>query len=166
MNRLRGSKGHPSHPPLTDAAIGMYTLAAGLAVIGALGWIEDAAGKGMWLALLGGLIAGAAAAVTGLLDWLEISAGTALKRTATLHMVVMLAATALLALAAVFQYDGFRDGDVTITGLVLTLAGFIVLAFGGWVGGSLVFVHGMRVVGDEDAPPRQAVSPTGEESRG
>src|SRR5262245_44203495 len=65
---LRGIRGHPSHPPLTDAAIGMYTLAAALAVIGALGWIEDAAGKAMWLALLGGLVAGACAALTGLLD--------------------------------------------------------------------------------------------------
>ena len=63
MNPLRGTPGHPSHPPMTDAAIGMYTLAAALAIIGAIGWIEDAAGKGMWLALLGGLIAAAGAAV-------------------------------------------------------------------------------------------------------
>ena len=43
---LRGIGGHPLHPPLTDATIGMFVLATALAVIGALGWIEEAAGEG------------------------------------------------------------------------------------------------------------------------
>jgi uncharacterized membrane protein len=162
MGMLHGSRGHPIHPPLTDAAIGMYTLAAALAVVGAFGAIEDAAGKGMWLALLGGLAAGALAAVTGLLDWLEIPSGTPLRRTATLHMLVMVTATVLFALAAIVQYDGFRDGRVVTGGLVLTLVGFATLTIGGWIGGSLVFVHGMRVVGDEEAPVSRAVDPRGE----
>ena len=51
----------------------MYTLAAALGVVGALEWIDEStAGKAMWLALVGGLIAGALAAVTGLLDLLTI----------------------------------------------------------------------------------------------
>jgi uncharacterized membrane protein len=162
MGMLHGSRGHPIHPPLTDAAIGMYTLAAALAVVGAFGAIEDAAGKGMWLALLGGLAAGALAAVTGLLDWLEIPSGTPLRRTAMLHMLVMVTATVLFALAAIVQYDGFRDGRVVTGGLVLTLVGFATLTIGGWIGGSLVFVHGMRVVGDEEAPVSRAVDPRGE----
>lgn len=161
MGVLRGTRGHPLHPPLTDVAIGMYTLAAALAVIGALGAIEDAAGKGMWLALVGGLAAGAAAAVTGLLDWLEIESGTPLRRTATIHMLVMVTATLLFVVAAIVQYAGYDDGRVTTAGLVFTLLGFLTLTAGGWIGGSLVFVYGMRVVGDEDAPPSRAISPTG-----
>ena len=45
------------------------------------------------------------------------------------------------------------DGEVTGAGLVLTLAGFAVLTLGGWLGGTIVFVHGMRVLkaGDEPA---------------
>jgi hypothetical protein len=50
---VRGLPGHPLHPPLTDATIGMYVLAAGLAVIGKAGGIELASAKGMWLALDG-----------------------------------------------------------------------------------------------------------------
>jgi hypothetical protein len=38
---LHGLPGHP----LTDATIGMFVLATGLAVLGGLGAIEDAAGK-------------------------------------------------------------------------------------------------------------------------
>src|SRR5215211_2078238 len=51
---LRGVAGHPLHPPFTDATIGMFVLASGLAVIGSAGAIEEPAGKAMWLALIGG----------------------------------------------------------------------------------------------------------------
>jgi uncharacterized membrane protein len=37
-------------------------------------------------------------------------------------------------------------GRVTTAGLVLTLVGFVVLTLGGWLGGSVVFVHGVRVL--------------------
>jgi uncharacterized membrane protein len=163
MNPLRGTRGHPSHPPITDAVIGMYTLAAALAVIGSLGWIEDAAGKGMWLALVGGLIASAGAAVTGLLDWLAMERGTPLWRTATTHMAVMVTAVVLFGIGAIVQYDGFHDGAVETGGLVLTLLGWATLAAGGWLGGSLVFVHGHRVVGDEQAGVRTSADPLAHE---
>jgi integrase-like protein len=55
--RCADCRGHPLHPPFTDAAIGMFVVAAGLAVIAAGGAINEPAGKGMWLALIGGLIA-------------------------------------------------------------------------------------------------------------
>ncbi len=163
MNPLRGTRGHPSHPPITDAAIGMFTLAAALSIIGAIGWIEDAAGKGMWLALLGGLIASAGAALTGLLDWLHIERGTPLWRTATTHMAVMVTAVVLFSIAAILQYDGFHDGDVTTGGLVFALLGWATLTAGGWLGGSLVFVHGTRVVGDDHAGVRESADPLAHE---
>src|SRR4051812_50105079 len=53
---VHGLPGHPLHPPLTDATIGMFGLAAGLGVIGKAGAITDQAGPAMWLALIGGLI--------------------------------------------------------------------------------------------------------------
>ena len=144
---IRGLPGHPLHPPLTDATIGMYVLAGGLAVIGYAGGIEMAAAKGMWLALVGGLIVSVPTALTGLIDWLEITWGSPRWRTATWHLTAMLSAVALFALAAWRQYDGYQNGHVTTLGLVVTLCGVGVLTVGGWLGGSLVFVHATRVVG-------------------
>ena len=143
---LRGRPGHPLHPPLTDAAVGMYVLAAGLAIIGYAGWIELAAAKGMWLALAGGLIVSVPTAVTGLVDWLSIEWGSPRWRTATLHLTAMLCAVSLFAVATWRQYDGYQHGHVTTGGLVLTLCAFAVLSVGGWLGGSLVFVHATRVL--------------------
>jgi hypothetical protein len=42
---------------------------------------------------------------------------------------------------------------------VLTVAGFCLLSVGGWLGGSIVFVHGMRVLGLVDEPPGRALAP-------
>src|SRR4051794_4057801 len=102
---LHGLEGHPLHPPLTDATIGMFVLATGLAVIGALGAIEDAAGKASWLALIGGLIVAAPTAVTGFADWVRLEWGTPRWRTATFHLTAMVSAVVLFAVAAWLQHD-------------------------------------------------------------
>lgn len=149
---IRGLPGHPLHPPLTDATIGMFVLAGGLAIIGKAGGIPLAAAKGMWLALIGGLIVAVPTALTGLVDWLSIEWGSPRWRTATLHLTAMVSSVALFALAAWRQYDGYQHGHVTTSGLILTLCGAAVLTIGGWLGGSLVFVHGTRVLSSNQEP--------------
>jgi uncharacterized membrane protein len=147
---LHGVPGHPLHPPLTDATIGMFVLAAGLAVLGALGAIEDAAGKACWLALVGGLIVAVPTAATGFADWLRLDWGSARWRTATLHLSAMLTAVTLFAVAAWLQHPGYERGDVTTGGLVFALAGLAALTTGGWFGGAVVFVHGVRVLAADE----------------
>jgi uncharacterized membrane protein len=142
---LHGVPGHPLHPPLTDATIGMFVLASGLCAIGALGWLGDAAGKGAWLALIGGLLAAAPTATTGFADWLTLEWGSPVWRTATLHLSAMVTAVCLFGVAAWLQWDGYEDGSVTTGGLVFALVGLGALTAGGWLGGAIVFVHGMRV---------------------
>jgi uncharacterized membrane protein len=144
---IRGLPGHPLHPPLTDATIGMYTLATALAVISYGGWIERPAAHGAWLALIGGLIVTAPTAVTGFLDWVTLEWGSSTWRTATAHLTAMLTATVLFALAAWQDHDAYNAAAVSGWGLALVLAAFAVLTLGGWLGGSIVFVHGVRVLG-------------------
>jgi uncharacterized membrane protein len=147
---LHGLPGHPLHPPLTDATIGMFVLATGLAILGALGAIEDAAGKACWLALVGGLIVAVPTAATGFADWVRLEWGSARWRTATLHLTAMLTAVIFFAVAAWLQHRGYQHGDVTTGGLVFSLLGFVSLTTGGWLGGAVVFVHGVRVLAAED----------------
>jgi uncharacterized membrane protein len=169
---LRGPSGHPLHPPFTDAAVGAYTVAAALVVVGGIGWVEDAAAKGAWLALCVGLVTGAGAAVTGFAELLWLDRRPPIFRTALLHMSVMIAATALFGLAAILQFDGFHRGVVTTAALVTTLVAYVVLVAGGWLGGTIVFVHGMRVMSQPLRPTRDAIRPrhgplgTGAASRG
>ena len=155
----RGLPGHPIHPPLTDATIGTYTFAtvAGLAEV--TGITENAGAYGWWIALVFGLIMTVPTALTGLLDWLSITRGTELWKTATLHLTAMLTATVFFALAAIFGHSSYTHANVSSGAFVLTLIGFALLTLGGWLGGAIVFVHGMRVLNLKSEPAGRAVSP-------
>jgi uncharacterized membrane protein len=148
---------------MTDGAIGAYTAATVLVCLGGAGVAEAELAKGWWIALLVGLGFGGLAALTGLVDWLGITRGTPLWRTATLHLAVMVAATVLFVVAALVGYGGYDDGEVGAASVVLMLFAYGVLTVGGWLGGSVVFVHGMRVLNLVDEPARRAVAPGGRE---
>ena len=159
MNPLRGFPGHPSHPPLTDATIGAYTFATVAAVLSKLGVAEHAFAQAWWLALIVGAISSALTVLTGLLDWLKISSGTPLKRTATLHALTNAAASVFFVLAIIAGHDDYADRAVSSGSLILTLIGFALLTAGGTMGGSITYVHGMRVLNLVDEPTRRAVTP-------
>ena len=156
---IKGFPGHPTHPPLTDAALGLYTGAAAFAVLSALGVSEGNMATAWWLALVAGLVVTGPTAATGLADWLEITRGTPVWRTATAHMVSMLTATVLFLAAAIAGHGGYVDREVTTGAFLLTLAGFAVLTLGGWLGGTVVYVHGMRVLGLSEEPTHRAAAP-------
>jgi uncharacterized membrane protein len=155
----RGLPGHPLHPPLTDATIGTYTFATIAAFLDVVGLSNSTAAHGWWVALLVGLATTVITALTGFADWLTISRGTPLWRTATWHAVVNLAAGVIFGLAALFGHDDWKAGNVSAGEFVLTLVGFGVLMVGGWLGGTIVFVHGMRVLELPEEPAARASSP-------
>lgn len=156
---LKGLPGHPLHPPLTDATIGAYTGAAAFGLLSALGVSEHNTATAWWLALILGLVVTVPTALTGLIEWLSITWGSPVWRTATVHMFAMLTATVLFLLAAIFGHGGYVDGEVTTGSLLLTLLGFGTLTLGGWLGGTIVFVHGMRVLNLVEEPTARAITP-------
>jgi uncharacterized membrane protein len=156
---FRGLPGHPLHPPLTDATIGTYTAATTFGVLSAVGVSEGNMATAWWLALIVGLIVTGPTALAGFSDWLGITWGTPVWRTATVHMLSMLTATTFFLLAVLFGHDGYVDHEVTSGSLVLTLVGFGFLTLGGWLGGTVVFVHGMRVLNLVEEPARRAAAP-------
>jgi uncharacterized membrane protein len=155
----RGLPGHPLHPPLTDVTIGIYTLATAMALLSRLGVTEENTATVWWIALISGLVTTLPTALTGFFDWLEIERRTPLWRTATAHLSAMLIATILFAITAGAGHSNYVDGEVSGASLVLTLVGYAVLVLGGWLGGSVVYVHGMRVLNLVDEPTRRAAAP-------
>jgi uncharacterized membrane protein len=154
-----GLPGHPLHPPLTDLVIGSFAFAALAATADVLGISDNAATHGWWLALFAGLLFAIPTAITGFADWLRIETGTPLWRTATAHMIVNLVATAVFLAALLVGKESFDSGQVSSAPYVLTLVGLAILALGGWLGGSIVFVHGMRVLNLVTLPARRAAAP-------
>jgi uncharacterized membrane protein len=156
---VHGLPGHPLHPPLTDATIGTYTVATILGLVDVVGLSEHAAAHGWWLALVVGLCLTVPTALTGLADWLTITWRTPLWWTATWHLTAMVSATVFFGLAAIFGHSDWQSGDVTAVPFVLNVVGFALLTLGGWLGGAIVFVHGMRVLSLVDEPAGRAASP-------
>jgi uncharacterized membrane protein len=155
----RGFPGHPLHPPLTDATIGAYTFALVAAVLDVLEISDEAAASGWALAMIVALVISAATALTGFADWLQIERGTPLWRTATAHLFSMVGATVVFLLAIAIGYSDAMDGVIQAAPFLLTLAGYALLTLGGWLGGAIVFVHGMRVLNLVEEPASRAAAP-------
>jgi uncharacterized membrane protein len=158
---VKGLPGHPLHPPLTDFTIGTYTFATIAAVLDVTDLVQGKAAYAWWIALVVGLCSTALTATTGLVDWLQIEWGSELWKTATAHLSAMLAATGAFLAAVLVGHDGYANGTVSGGAFALTLVGFVLLTTGGWLGGAVVFVHGMRVLSlvserfEEAAAPKE-----------
>ena len=144
--------GHPIHPMLIPFPIALWVFSLIADVIylwrGNLVWRD-------WIAfytLLGGIIGAALAAVFGIIDWLSIK-DREVKKVADWH--ARLNVIALLIFAASFYLRttsgaGLVGGSYTIP-FVLSVVGVILITISGWLGGELVFRHGVAVDGGAGA---------------
>ena len=156
---LKGPAGHPLHPPLTDVTVGAYTFATAMAVLSRLGVSEHNTATAWWI----GSDRRPRRHAPDRADRLR-----RLARHRDRH-------AALADGDAPPERDALRHGRLRDHGrrrarelrrrldqrrlAVLTLVGFGLLTLGGWLGGAIVFTHGMRVLSLVDEPTERAVSP-------
>ncbi|HYY93995.1 MAG TPA: DUF2231 domain-containing protein [Pyrinomonadaceae bacterium] len=143
---------HPVHPMLIPFPIALWIFSLVADVIylwrGNLVWRDYVA----FYTLLGGIIGAAAAAVPGFIDWLSIK-DREVKKLADWH--ARLNVIALLIFIADFYLrttGGARwvGGSLTIP-LLLSVLGIILITISGWLGGEMVYVHGVAVEPQRDA---------------
>ena len=138
MSTRASFRGHPLHPVIVDLPIGLWIFSVVADVVYLLGW-----GSGVWedvaLYTMGGGIVGALVAMLpGLLDWLSLS-DPKVKAVATWHMIVNIAVTLLF--AANFWWR--LHGGAGVRPFVLSVIAVALLGLAGYLGGELVFVHGV-----------------------
>src|SRR3954464_961187 len=148
---------HPVHPMLIPFPIALWVFSLVADVIylwrGNLVWRDWIA----FYALLGGIIGAVLAAVFGIIDWLSIK-DREVKKVADWH--ARLNVIALLIFAASFYLrtiGGSRwvSGSYTIP-FVLSVIGIILITISGYLGGELVFKHGVGVNPQHDTPPEES----------
>jgi|SRR5579883_1390361 len=136
-------KGHPIHPALVTIPIGLWTgtvLADGAYLLGKASiWLN----LSLWTDATGVAFA-LLAAFFGLLDYSDIKAES-LKRLATFHMLLNLVAVILFTVSAYLLGEAIGRGTTPATALCIQLIAFAGLMLGGYIGGELVFRHGMGV---------------------
>ena len=144
MNRGAKLFGHPIHPMLIVFPIGLLATSAIFDVIGLLADNRTFHLVAFYM-LAAGVIGGLIAALFGAMDWLAIPSRTAAKQIGLVHGAVN------VVVVAVFIISGFVrrqiDNPENLS-LVLSVAGLVLLSFGGWLGGELVFRYGIGVEGD------------------
>lgn len=147
---IAGPYGHPFHPVLVTVPIGAWIAAVLFDAVSLLA--EDGAAfvvGARWLYAVG-VVGALVAAVFGLLDYSRLTRGTRAKRIATLHLVLNLAAVLVFAIAWAVHLGG---DEPTVAGLVLGVVGLVGIGVSGFLGGELVFRHGVRVADEADQAP-------------
>lgn len=138
--------GHPIHPMIIPfpIALWVFSLVADVVYL----WRGNPVWKD-WIAfyaLLAGTIMAAVAAVPGLIDWLSLKEPKIVK-IANWH--ARLNVIALLVFAGSFYLrttSGAQlTGDSHTIPLLLSVLGVVLISISGWLGGELVFKHGVAV---------------------
>lgn len=147
---LAGPYGHPFHPLVVTLPIGAWVTAVVFDVAAFFASDEEIFATGaQWLYAIG-IIGAVVAAVLGLLDYTRLTARTPAKRIATIHMILNI--TALLVFIAAWAVHLGND-DATVAGLVLGIIGVAGLGASGFLGGELIYRHGVRVADEKDQAP-------------
>lgn len=137
---LNGSfLGHSLHAVLVDVVVGGATVVVlldVLRVVFGVGGLETAATWALGLSVLAAL----GAALSGLTDFKDTPPNNAERDVAVFHGLVNIAATVLMGISLLIRIGGGHDA-----GFWLLLVGYLVLSFGSYVGGHLVFKYGYMV---------------------
>jgi len=135
---------HPIHPMLVPVPIGLWIFAFVCDLIFVLG-----SGVGLWFTLsfwtmIGGVIGALIAAVPGMIDMLSLRGQP--KRLALTHMAINVTIVVLYAVNI-----GTRIQGTAVAGapLILSIIAIGLLAVSGWIGGHMVYVHGVAVDNSE-----------------
>ena len=152
---IRGWKGKPLHPPLTDIPVAAYIIAPALDIIAFAGR-SHTWGPHLFLAAGYVFLAGAAVslltALTGFFDWLDTEAGTEIRRVANTHMLAMVTVT-LMVLGDLGWRFLTTTHDQTSAGLmILSIAIGLLVFIGSLIGGSMVYDYGFNVATAGDHP--------------
>lgn len=162
---MRGFKGKPFHPPLTDFPIVCYSLAALFDLISYVSGHDDPKGRDYFAAatfvMVSGFLVSLATLLTGFWDWwrgiprdrktgwLGRARRTQVWRTINWHATVMVTVTLIALIDVILRVSSFDQGATPLSWLILSiLAGGLVL-FGSGYGGTLVFEYGFNVEMDE-----------------
>jgi uncharacterized membrane protein len=140
--------GHPIHPMLVPIPIGLWVFSLVCDLIHA-GGSANPAWPTVALYTMGGGIAGALlAALPGLIDLLSLPPGP--RKTAVIHMTLNLSIVALYAINLWLRL-GAPDKPGGLMWLSVLSIGLLVIS--GWLGGKLVYEHGVAV--DTSTPLRR-----------
>jgi uncharacterized membrane protein len=152
--------GHPIHPMLIPFPIALWVFSLVADVIYL--WRSNPVWKSIaFYTLFAGIIGGAAAAVPGFIDWLSLKDKTVVN-IANWH--ARLNVIALLIFIGSFLLRTTTGADLVGVGYAIPLAlsalGVVLITISGWLGGEMVFKHGVAVDSGSAVTPNRTRTDT------
>jgi uncharacterized membrane protein len=147
-------KKHPIHPMLVAIPIGLWLFSLICDLVFVFGGGAEEWDIVAFYTMVGGIVGALCAAVPGFIDMLSLPAG--LKRIALVHMGINLSVVALYAINVWLRATSETASVLT---LWLSLLAVVMLGVSGWLGGKMVYVHGVAV----ETPPEPAPLPQGQQ---
>ena len=132
---------HPIHPMLIPFPIALWIFSFVCDVIYALGWGGTVWNDVAFYSMAGGIVGAVIAAVPGYIDYRSISDPN-VKRIGRWHMVINLCIAVLFAINLWLRVGSQPEAALP---MVLSFIGIAMLGVSGWLGGELVYVHGVAV---------------------
>ena len=132
---------HPIHPMLVALPIGLWIFSLVSDVIYLMKWGGVVFNDVAFYTMAGGIVTALLAAVPGFIDYLSLPKGK-VKTMAVWHMRINLAIVALFAVNFWLRRDATPGAALPIW---LSVIGIALLGVSGWLGGELVYVHGVAV---------------------
>lgn len=135
--------GHPLHAALVHIPVALWPAAA---ILDVLAWMNvggSVLGPIARYCILGGLIVGVLAAAPGLADWWDIKPDKPAKRIGFYHMALNLLAITLFAANLWLRWD--TAGFAGTLPMILSVIGACVVLVSGYLGGLMVYEHGISV---------------------
>lgn len=136
--------GHPSHPLFIHFPAGLLPAAFFLDLASQV-WPDRGLGRVASFNVGLGLAGAVPSALTGLVDYLGMVGGSKKKRVATRHLIAQLTAVGAFGLSLRWRLGRSDRSRTPRPALALAGVGLLALLVGNYLGGQLVYRHGMRV---------------------
>lgn len=133
---------HPLHPALVHFPVACWSLAT-LADVAGLWWTRWPLWQLSAAMLAVGCAVGLLAAAAGLLELLKLSPEHPAAADANRHMLLALTAWCLYAGSLFLRMKHLQPAEPGALAIAAGVAGFLALGATGWLGGKLVYVHGV-----------------------
>ena len=142
MSTPASVRNHPIHPMLVVFPIGLWIFSLVCDAIYHLGPHNPFWKSVAFYSMAGGVIGSVLAAIPGFIDYLSLR-NRQVRKIATTHMVLNLLVVAMFLFNLGIRYNASADSEPF--SVVLSIVAIVCLAVSGWLGGSLVYVHGVAV---------------------
>ena len=131
---------HPIHPMLVTIPIGLWIFSLVADVVRVSGASDPVWAVLALYTMVGGIAGALLAAVPGFVDLLSLQPGP--RKTALTHMAINLTVVTLYVVNAGMRWSNPADLEVPFW---LSVASVALLAISGWLGGKMVYEHGVAV---------------------